>query len=170
MTSRGHDSTGVTDRVVNQMLTQLDGAEGLEGVYVLAATSRPDLVDPALLRPGRLDKCLLCDIPTLDERLSILQALSGKLQLDDDVDLNSLAERTLNYTGADLQAVLYNAHLEAVHNVIAERSEKRVNGDDVVKSPSFIKFKLKDLKSGRPERESLADQARTRAKVILITL
>ena len=61
---RGHDSTGVTDRVVNQLLTQLDGVEGLDGVYILAATSRPDLIDPALLRPGRLDKCLFCGIPT----------------------------------------------------------------------------------------------------------
>ncbi|CAG8648273.1 4579_t:CDS:10, partial [Paraglomus occultum] len=66
---RGHDSTGVTDRVVNQMLTQMDGAEGLDGVYVLAATSRPDLIDPALLRPGRLDKSLFCNMPTLDERI-----------------------------------------------------------------------------------------------------
>ena len=66
----------MTDRVVNQMLTQLDGAEGLEGVYVLAATSRPDLVDPALLRPGRLDKSLLCDIPNFDERVSILKKIS----------------------------------------------------------------------------------------------
>ncbi|RUS77223.1 hypothetical protein EGW08_015015, partial [Elysia chlorotica] len=61
---RGHDSTGVTDRVVNQMLTQLDGVEGLQGVYVLGATSRPDLIDPALLRPGRLDKCIKCDLPS----------------------------------------------------------------------------------------------------------
>ena len=53
---RGQDSTGVTDRVVNQLLTQLDGVEGLEGVWVLAASSRPDLIDPALLRPGRLDR------------------------------------------------------------------------------------------------------------------
>lgn len=60
---RGHDSTGVTDRVVNQLLTQLDGVEGLEGVYILAATSRPDLIDPALLRPGRLDKSLYCGMP-----------------------------------------------------------------------------------------------------------
>lgn len=68
---RGHDSTGVTDRVVNQMLTQMDGAEGLEGVYVLAATSRPDLIDPALLRPGRLDKALFCGMPTFEERLEV---------------------------------------------------------------------------------------------------
>lgn len=60
---RGHDSTGVTDRVVNQLLTQLDGVEGLEGVFILAATSRPGLIDPALLRPGRLDKCVYCPMP-----------------------------------------------------------------------------------------------------------
>jgi peroxin-1 len=57
---RGSDNTGVTDRVVNQLLTFLDGVEGLVGVYVLAATSRPDMIDPALLRPGRLDKQLYC--------------------------------------------------------------------------------------------------------------
>lgn len=60
---RGHDSTGVTDRVVNQLLTFMDGIESREGVAVVAATSRPDLLDPALLRPGRLDKILECPIP-----------------------------------------------------------------------------------------------------------
>lgn len=60
---RGHDNTGVTDRVVNQMLTQLDGVEALQGVYVLAASSRPDLIDPALLRPGRIDIKLFCNMP-----------------------------------------------------------------------------------------------------------
>lgn len=60
---RGHDSTGVTDRVVNQLLTQMDGVESLSGVFVLAATSRPDLLDPALLRPGRLDKQIYCPLP-----------------------------------------------------------------------------------------------------------
>lgn len=68
---RGHDSTGVTDRVVNQMLTEMDGAQGLDGVYVLAATSRPDLIDPALLRPGRLDKAVFCDMPDLTDRLEV---------------------------------------------------------------------------------------------------
>jgi peroxin-1 len=71
---RGHDSTGVTDRVVNQLLTQLDGVEGFaEGVYILAATSRPDLIDPALLRPGRLDKSILCPMPGEEDRLDILR-------------------------------------------------------------------------------------------------
>ncbi|KAF8428119.1 P-loop containing nucleoside triphosphate hydrolase protein [Tirmania nivea] len=132
---RGHDSTGVTDRVVNQMLTQMDGAEGLEGVYVLAATSRPDLIDPALLRPGRLDKSLLCDLPDFDDRTDILNALSSKLDLGPDVAISAIASRTEGYSGADLQAVLYNAHLEAIHDVIGEE-ERRVEGTDTASSSS----------------------------------
>ncbi|KAI8598019.1 P-loop containing nucleoside triphosphate hydrolase protein [Dissophora ornata] len=119
---RGHDSTGVTDRVVNQMLTQMDGAEGLDGVYVLAATSRPDLIDPALLRPGRLDKSLLCGMPDLNERFEILTCLARKMEVAEDVDLMNCARRTEGLTGADLQAVLYNAHLEAIR-VAIERDE-----------------------------------------------
>ena len=68
---RGHDNTGVTDRVVNQLLTQLDGVESYSSVYVLAATSRPDLIDPALLRPGRLDKSVYCGIPGTDDRKKV---------------------------------------------------------------------------------------------------
>ncbi|KAF9549645.1 Peroxisome biosynthesis protein pex1 [Mortierella hygrophila] len=119
---RGHDSTGVTDRVVNQMLTQMDGAEGLDGVYVLAATSRPDLIDPALLRPGRLDKSLLCGMPSLEERHEILACLARKMEVAEDVDLMECARRTEGLTGADLQAVLYNAHLEAIR-VAIEKDE-----------------------------------------------
>ncbi|XP_075872141.1 peroxisomal ATPase PEX1 isoform X1 [Nelusetta ayraudi] len=119
---RGHDSTGVTDRVVNQLLTQLDGVEGLQGVYVLAATSRPDLIDPALLRPGRLDKSLYCPPPDLKSRVEILKALSVGLVLDADVDLEQLAAATEQFTGADLKALLYNAQLEAVHRSMATGS------------------------------------------------
>ena len=132
---RGHDSTGVTDRVVNQLLTPMDGAEGLSGVYVLAATSRPDLIDPALLRPGRLDKSLLCDLPDLNDRWDILQALSKKLQISPDIleskdphrNLLEIALRTDGYSGADLQAVIYNAHLEAIHQLIDQRKTKTAN-------------------------------------------
>ncbi|XP_025859542.2 peroxisomal ATPase PEX1 isoform X1 [Vulpes vulpes] len=112
---RGHDNTGVTDRVVNQLLTQLDGVEGLQGVYVLAATSRPDLIDPALLRPGRLDKCVYCPPPDQVSRLEILNVLSDSLPLADDVDLQHVASVTNSFTGADLKALLYNAQLEALH-------------------------------------------------------
>lgn len=125
---RGHDSTGVTDRVVNQLLTQMDGAEGLSGVYVLAATSRPDLIDPALLRPGRLDKSLLCDMPSLEERIDILKAVTSKLNLAPSLlesnnsgeNLREIARRTDGYSGADLQAVVYNAQLEAIHDALGD--------------------------------------------------
>lgn len=125
---RGHDSTGVTDRVVNQLLTQMDGAEGLSGVYVLAATSRPDLIDPALLRPGRLDKSLLCDMPALEERIDILTAVTRKLHLAPSIlttgpegeNLREIAQRTDGYSGADLQAVVYNAQLEAIHDALGD--------------------------------------------------
>eukprot|EP00891_Asterochloris_glomerata_P002680 jgi/Astpho2/2680/gw1.00050.301.1_t len=109
--SRGHDNTGVTDRVVNQLLTELDGVEGLKGVCVLAATSRPDLLDAALLRPGRLDRLIYCDFPGLDDRLEVLTALSRRSKLDDDVDLRGVAEATQGFTGADLSALLSEAQL-----------------------------------------------------------
>ncbi|KAL2834304.1 peroxisome biosynthesis protein (PAS1/Peroxin-1) [Aspergillus cavernicola] len=151
---RGHDSTGVTDRVVNQLLTQMDGAEGLSGVYVLAATSRPDLIDPALLRPGRLDKSLLCDMPNHADRADIIQAVSKKLLMSENVvaRLDEVAARTEGFSGADLQAVIYNAHLEAVHDVLGDRS----GGDKApaktakstptgASSRSFIQFLYSDL-------------------------
>ncbi|KAI0740416.1 AAA-domain-containing protein [Earliella scabrosa] len=129
---RGHDSTGVTDRVVNQMLTQMDGAEGLDGVYVLAATSRPDLIDSALLRPGRLDKSLLCDMPDAAEREEILEALGRKVAFGPSVDLQALADATDGFSGADLQALVYNAHLEVVHDAISalpdSESKPKSNG------------------------------------------
>lgn len=114
---RGHDSTGVTDRIVNQLLTQMDGAEGLDGVYVLAATSRPDLIDSALLRPGRLDKSIICDLPNYEDRLDILKTIvkSNKFCLQRMSDLEEISRMTYGYTGADLQAVVYNAYLKSVH-------------------------------------------------------
>ncbi|KAK5133080.1 hypothetical protein LTR08_008190 [Meristemomyces frigidus] len=126
---RGHDSTGVTDRVVNMLLTMMDGAEGLSGVYVLAATSRPDLIDPALLRPGRLDKSLICDMPGPQDRLDILRAVGRLLKVEGAVaggvggqSFGEVAERTEGFSGADLQAVLYNAHLEAIQEVLGSAS------------------------------------------------
>ncbi|KAK7251956.1 hypothetical protein RIF29_35585 [Crotalaria pallida] len=115
---RGHDNTGVTDRVVNQFLTELDGVEILTGVFVFAATSRPDLLDAALLRPGRLDRLLFCDFPSSRERLDILTVLSTKLPLADDIDLATVANMTEGFSGADLQALLSDAQLAAVHDVL----------------------------------------------------
>ncbi|KAI9361205.1 P-loop containing nucleoside triphosphate hydrolase protein [Zopfochytrium polystomum] len=139
---RGNDNTGVTDRVVNQMLTQMDGAEGIDGVYVLAATSRPDLIDPALVRPGRLDKAVKCDMPDFEDRLNILQTLSKKVSIDEDVNLASVAGACAGFSGADIQGLLYTANLAAMHEAMeGEGGESHVgkaaagagpngNGDD----------------------------------------
>ncbi|XP_060847155.1 peroxisomal ATPase PEX1 [Rhopalosiphum padi] len=105
--NRGSDQTGVTDRVVNQFLTQLDGVDTFEGVWVIAATSRPDLVDQALLRPGRIGVKLHCPIPTVDDREDILRVLCNKVTLSSDIDLRIVATETINYTGADLNGLLY---------------------------------------------------------------
>ncbi|KAI9609469.1 hypothetical protein H4Q26_007425 [Puccinia striiformis f. sp. tritici PST-130] len=102
-------------------------SRGLEGVYVLAATSRPDLIDPALLRPGRLDKSLLCSMPTVAERHDILKAVSRALPLDGDLCFEEVAELTEGFTGADLQALIYSAHLEVVHESINAKT-KSVEG------------------------------------------
>lgn len=147
---RGHDSTGVTDRVVNQMLTQMDGAEGLDGVYVLAATSRPDLIDSALLRPGRLDKSVICDIPDFEDRRDILKCILLKMNLAHDVDVNWIAEQTEGYSGADLQLVGYNAYLLGVHEKLKSDEEMmaKVNQQDV-KGIEFFQLQKKLDKLGR---------------------
>lgn len=122
---RGHDSTGVTDRVVNQFLTELDGVEGLQGVTVLAATSRPDLIDPALLRPGRLDRLLLCPFPDEHERREILTAHAARLPSfggapeSSRLGLDQVAARTAGFSGADLRALLSDASLAAIRREIA---------------------------------------------------
>jgi len=77
----------------------------------MAASSRPDLIDPALLRPGRLDKSVLCPIPNEIDRLDILKVLTRKVDLDNDIDLSSLARATSGFTGADLRAMVYTAQL-----------------------------------------------------------
>ncbi|KAI9199853.1 P-loop containing nucleoside triphosphate hydrolase protein [Polychytrium aggregatum] len=152
---RGQDTTGVTDRVVNQLLTQMDGAEGLSGVYVLAATSRPEMIDPALLRPGRLDKTVFCNLPDEQERLSILKAVCKKLHLHPSVDLESLGSRTDGFTGADLQALVYNAHLESVHTVL---DAIQVSKDDRAAGPDTdgSKFLRSDEASGDETATQLA--------------
>ena len=116
---RGHDSTGVTDRVVNQLLCQLDGVEDRSGIFVVAATSRPDLIDAALLRPGRLDKLVRCDFPSARERADILAKLSRGCDVHPEVDLPELATRCEGLTAADLAGLMATAHLKAVHAALA---------------------------------------------------
>lgn len=156
---RGHDSTGVTDRVVNQLLTQMDGAEGLDGVYVLAATSRPDLIDSALLRPGRLDKSIICDMPSEEDRLNILECVTATMSLTDDVDLSIVAKNTTGFSGADIQGLGYNAYLKAVHETLLEQNLKDVEKTETLKRAfDFFQInsdQLKNKKLGPTEKIKL---------------
>lgn len=102
---RGTDNTGTTDRVVNQLLTELDGVEGRGGVYVLAVTSRLDLVDPAILRPGRLGTHISMRAPSVSERLEILQYYAPESMARDQVLLEQVALGTEGWTGADLRGL-----------------------------------------------------------------
>lgn len=111
---RGHDSTGVTDRVVNQLLTELDGVKSLEGVSIICATSRPDLIDPALLRSGRIDRLVECVLPNAIERLEILKWLAKSLNVDESINLKTFAAKMNNFTGADIKSVLTTANMNAI--------------------------------------------------------
>ncbi|KAG5010885.1 hypothetical protein JHK87_019400 [Glycine soja] len=149
---RGHDNTGVTDRVVNQFLTELDGVEILTGVFVFAATSRPDLLDAALLRPGRLDRLLFCDFPSLHERLEILAVLSRKLPMANDVDLDTIANMTEGFSGADLQALLSDAQLAAVHDVLDSVDASRPEKTPVI-TDALLKFTASKARPSVSEEE-----------------
>ena len=104
----------VTERVVNTILAEMDGLEELQSVVVIGATNRPNLVDPALLRPGRFDELVYVGLPSRDGRERILGIQTGKMPLAGDVDLGRVADRTEGYTGADLEDVVRRAGLVAL--------------------------------------------------------
>ncbi|MGC9181430.1 AAA family ATPase, partial [Thermogladius sp.] len=106
--------SGVSERVVSQLITEMDGIEKLENVVVIAATNRPDILDPALLRPGRFDKLIYVPPPDLSSRLEIFKIHTRNMPLADDVDLYELAKQTEGYSGADIEALVREAALIAI--------------------------------------------------------
>jgi transitional endoplasmic reticulum ATPase len=121
-----HTDAGVTDRIVNQLLTEMDGIQSLKGVVVLGATNRPDILDPALLRPGRFDRVLYVPPPDKAARLAIFKIHTREMPLDEDVDLDILASVTEGYTGADIEAVVREAAmLAARENINAQKVSMR---------------------------------------------
>ncbi|HZA09406.1 AAA family ATPase [Mycobacterium sp.] len=110
--------SGVTDRVVASLLTELDGIEPLRDVVVLGATNRPDLIDPALLRPGRLERLVFVEPPDADARRDILGTAGKSIPLAADVDLDALAGQLEGYSGADCVALLREAALTAMRRSI----------------------------------------------------
>jgi len=118
--------------MVNQLLTEMDGLEGRRNVYIVAATNRPDLIDPAMLRPGRLDKLLFVPLPTPEERVSILTTLSKASKLADDIDLESIAKdpKAEGYSGADLSALLREAGLDVIRSIRTREADEAAKVDE----------------------------------------
>jgi len=112
-----YSGSHVTETVVNQMLTELDGIEPLENVVVIGATNRPDMIDPSILRPGRFDRIMLVPSPDKDARLEIFKIHTKDMPLKD-VSLGELANKTEGYTGADIEAICREAGLYALRENI----------------------------------------------------
>jgi transitional endoplasmic reticulum ATPase len=121
-----HYDSGATERVVNQLLTTMDGMDSLDNVFVVAATNRPDILDKALLRPGRFDKLLLIPLPDAQSRRKILDIHTRNMPLEG-VDLDAIAERTEGFVGADLENLCREAGLIALRN---KKGAKKVTSDD----------------------------------------
>jgi transitional endoplasmic reticulum ATPase len=110
----GYSDSGVTERVISQLLTELDGLESLQNVVVIAATNRPDIIDPALLRPGRFDRLIYVPPPDESSRLQIFKIYTKRMPIGADINSEALAKSTNGYSGADIQAVCNEAAMNAV--------------------------------------------------------
>ena len=121
---RSKGDAHVTERVISQMLTEMDGLEDLKGVVVIGATNRPDIIDEALLRPGRFDRILEVPFPDKDAIKEILKIHTKKKPLDSAVNLDSLVELTDGYTGADIAAIVNAAAMSAIKEHVASINER----------------------------------------------
>ncbi|SDM40663.1 transitional endoplasmic reticulum ATPase [Halogranum gelatinilyticum] len=163
-TERGRNSgdSGVSERVVSQLLTELDGLESLEDVVVIATTNRPDLIDSALLRPGRLDRHVHVPVPDEEGRRKILEVHTQHKPLADSVDLDKLARKTEGYVGADLEALAREASMAASREFI-----RSVAKDDVDESIGNVRVTMDHFEDALDEvRASVTEETRQRYEEI----
>ena len=146
----GHDER---EQTLNQLLVEMDGFDGNEGVIVIAATNRSDVLDPALLRPGRFDRQILVGRPDVKGREAILRVHAKNKPLADDVDLKVVAQQTPGFAGADLENVLNEAAL-----VAARRNKKKIDASDVDEAEDRVIAgpAKKDRVINKKEREMVA--------------
>ena len=123
----GHhgDGGGAADRVMNQLLTEMDGVGAKKNVFIIGATNRPDIIDTALMRPGRLDQLIYIPMPDFESRLSILRATLRKSPVSKEVDLSYLASQTDKFTGADLTEICQTACKLAIREEIERDMERQ---------------------------------------------
>jgi transitional endoplasmic reticulum ATPase len=140
---------GTTDRVVASLLTELDGVESLRDVVVIGATNRPDLVDPALLRPGRLERLVFVPPPDADARAQILAAAAKSVPLDPAVDLVALGKRTEGFSAADCAALVREAALTAMRESMSAATITAAHVDKALAAvhPSLDRAQVAALQS-----------------------
>jgi transitional endoplasmic reticulum ATPase len=155
--------TRVTEQVLNQLLAEMDGLEELQNVTVIGATNRPDLLDPAILRPGRFDKILLIGPPSKQGRLEVFKIHTKNMPLAKDIDIDELAERAEGYVGADIESVCREAALtalrknkDAIHVTIEDFEEAMAKVKASVSHDSMEKYRKLEsdyLKSAKASLE-----------------
>ncbi|MDP3987482.1 MAG: AAA family ATPase [Nanoarchaeota archaeon] len=116
-------------KVINQLLAEMDGLEDMKGIVVIGATNRPDMIDPAILRPGRFDRFVLVDVPDEKSRLKILEVHTSKVPLAKDVSLDNLAKITVDFVGADIQSLVIEAGMNALRKNF---SGKEIKDDEKI--------------------------------------
>lgn len=145
--------SGVTERMISQFLTELDGLEELKGVVVIAATNRPDMIDPALLRSGRFDKLIRIGLPEELGRLEILKIHSKNIPLAEDVDLVELSKRTENFSGAELASLCHEGVLLAIQEYLPDLENSEESFEESKVSKLHFELALNKImesrKSGR---------------------
>ncbi|RKX62147.1 MAG: cell division protein FtsH, partial [Thermodesulfobacteriota bacterium] len=146
----GHDER---EQTLNQLLVEMDGFDTNEGIVVLAATNRPDILDPALLRPGRFDKQVIVPPPDLNGREAILKLYAKKFKIDESIDFRALAKSTPGFTGADLENMLNEAAL-----IAAKKGKEKVEIDDLeeAKDKIIMGKERKGLVLNEEERKIIA--------------
>ncbi|MCK5402497.1 CDC48 family AAA ATPase [Candidatus Bathyarchaeota archaeon] len=129
----GYSNSGVTQRMVSQLLTEMDGLMTLQTVVIIAATNRPDILDPALIRPGRFDRLIYVPAPNIESRLEILKIYTKEMPLGKEIDFSYIQKNTKGYSGADLRAICN----EAAMNAMRQRKQT-VSMDDFKKAMETI--------------------------------
>ncbi|XP_036210803.1 nuclear valosin-containing protein-like isoform X1 [Myotis myotis] len=160
---RSDRETGASVRVVNQLLTEMDGLETRQQVFIMAATNRPDIIDPAILRPGRLDKTLFVGLPPPADRLTILKTITKngtKPPLDTDVSLEAIAgdQRCDCYSGADLSALVREASVCALRQEMARQNSGHGKGELKISQKHFEEA-FKKVKSSISKKDRLMYEA-----------
>jgi len=144
---RGSMLTDATERMVNQLLNEIDGVEELEGVAIIAATNRPELIDPALLRPGRIDYKIEIPMPDKVSRLEIFKVHTRNMPLAKDVDLESWAEKTDGWSGAEIESLCREAGMEALREAkTGKNKDQKVTQAHFTKAYEKVKASRESLK------------------------